>query len=131
MRVIASALVFLIFTSCAYLPSVKNKLEVRPLDITACEPPSNPVLPCGWLTAESGKTNDFEVTVGWGKFQDVVGAENAKKPLSEKTKLIFSQFAIEHVIALGYCKSATFVPHGNDLVSHEGSGDKSVHIRCN
>ncbi len=130
MRVIASLIVCLLMSSCAYLPSVKDKLVVRPLNITACEPASIPKLPCGWLTGEVGATKDFEVTAGWGRFRDVVGSENAKNPLSDKTKRLFSQFAVEHVVDLGYCENAAWVPHGHDLLSHEGSGDKSVHVQC-
>jgi len=119
-----------VLISCAYLPSVKDKLEVRPLNITPCLPKSNPVLPCGWLTGKVGETEDFLVTAGWGKFREIVGSDNAKKPLSENTKRVFSKFAIQYVTGLGYCKNAKWVPHKNDLLSSEGSGDKSVHIRC-
>lgn len=120
----------LLVSSCAYLPSVKDKLEVRPLNITPCEPASNPKLPCGWLTGEAGKTKNFEVTAGWEKFEEIVGTENAEHPLSDKTKLIFSSFAVEHIVDLGYCESAAWVQHDHDLLSSEGSGDKSVHVRC-
>lgn len=73
---------------------------------------------------------DFEVTAGWGKFREVVGSENAKRLLSEETRRIFSRFAVDHVVDLGYCENAVWVPHDHDLLSSEGSGDKSVHVRC-
>jgi len=131
MKIVFSLFMSFTLVGCAYLPSVKDKFEVRPLNITPCEPKSNPVLPCGWLTGKVSETSDFLVTAGWGKFREIVGAENAKKPMSEKTKRGFSEFAIQHVIGLGYCKSANWVPHKHDLLGREGSNDKSVHIKCN
>ena len=130
MRVILSLLACVLICSCAYLPSVKDKLEVRPLNITTCEPVSKPKLPCGWLTGEVGAMRNFEVTAGWGKFRKVVGSENAKRLLSEETRRIFSRFAVDHVVDLGYCENAVWVPHDHDLLSSEGSGDKRVHVRC-
>ena len=130
MRVILSLIACVLICSCAYLPSVKDKLEVRPLNITTCEPVSKPKLPCGWLTGAVGAMRNFEVTAGWGKFREVVGSENAKRLLSEETRRIFSRFAVDHVVDLGYCENAVWVPHDHDLLSSEGSGDKSVHVRC-
>ena len=130
MKLIATLLLCALFVGCAFLPSVKDKLEVRPLNITPCEPRSNPVLPCGWLTGELGETEDFEVKVGWGKFREIVGEANAKHPLSDETKVLFSQFAIKHVVGLGYCKDAAWVPHDSDLANFEGSGYRKIHVRC-
>lgn len=132
MNIRASLLIvmFVLVNGCAYLPSVKNKLYVRPTKFVPCLENMGPGTSCGAITVEPQEAEGFEVVVGWKRFAEITNPDDIDG-LSKELKISrFADFAISEVISLGYCKMAIVPNDRRKLFGWEGSGDRGIYIVC-
>lgn len=132
MKSLAATIIFisLLFTGCAYLPSVKNKLEIRPVKNVACWENMGPNTACGAVTVSPGVADGFWVTAGWKRFDEIIDPEAKDDIDREATIERFSAFAKVQVESKGYCKSAIIPEEHRQLIGREGSGDQSIYVVC-
>ena len=124
-----AALVFSCVTCCAFLPSVRNKLEVRPVKHVPCMENKNPKSSCGSVTVPPSEAEGFVVTVGWERFMAVTDQNGFTSRVDNTAVVKFSAFAAREVVARGYCKKAV-APTGSDISGTEGSGDRGIYVVC-
>jgi hypothetical protein len=115
---------------CAYLPSVKNKFEIRPVKNVACWENMGPNTACGSVTVSPEAAEGFWVTAGWKRSAEIIDPEEAGDIDKETAIERFSTFAKVQVVSEGYCKSAVVSEEYRQLIGREGSGDQSIYVIC-
>lgn len=129
-RAIIIAVIFCIcVTGCAYLPSVKNKLEVRPIKYVPCWENMGPNTACGGVTVLPEQAEGFVVTVGWKRFNEITNQSGFTSYVDDDISEKFVGFAVNEVVARGYCKEA-MAPEPTNVLGWEGSGDRGIYIVC-
>ena len=114
---------------CAFLPSVKNKLEVRPIKHVPCWENMGPNTACGGVTVPPEQAEGFVVTVGWKKFNEITNQSGFTSHVDNDIAAKFVGFAVKEVVTRGYCKKA-IAPEPTNVLGWEGSGDRGIYIVC-
>jgi hypothetical protein len=120
----------ILVNGCAYLPSVKNKLYVRPTKFVPCWEHMGPSASCGATTVKPKDAEGFEVVVGWKRFAEITNPYEADKVSNELKFSRFVDYAISQVISLGYCKMAIVPNDRRKLFGWEGTGERGVYVVC-
>ena len=129
-RAVAISAMFLYVTGCAYLPSVKNKLSVRPVKYVPCWENMGPNTSCGSVTVPTHEAEGFVVVVGWKRYEEITEPRTGAKSSREEKESRFFDFAAQEVVNRGYCDAA-HVPDGKrNIMGWEGSGDRGVYVTC-
>jgi hypothetical protein len=128
MKIITCAVFLFGLSACAFLfPEEKNLFEVVPWKFIPCNLPLAPNQSCGRVPVPREQAENYDVIVGWKKFEEIVGTNSLSQEESLKT---FSEFAIDQVVLLGYCKAAE-IPEGSKYIFRwEGSGRHGINVAC-
>jgi len=116
--------------SCAFLPSVKNKLDVRPIKYVPCKDNMAPNTSCGSVTVPPEEAEGFVVTVGWKRFNEITNQSGFSTYVNEAISAKFANFAVSEVVNRSYCKKG-FAPEPANILGWEGSGDRGIYVVCN
>jgi len=114
---------------CAFLPSGKNKLYVKPVKYVPCWENLGPKTSCGSVAASPDEAEGFIVIVGWKKFADITNQSGFTTIVNDETREKFIDFSVNEVISRGFCKEAT-VPKDKSVMGWEGSGDRGIYVVC-
>jgi len=129
-RIAALGVICVFLTGCAFVPSVKNKLSVRPVKYVPCLENMAASTSCGSVTVPPDEAEGFVVIVGWKRYEEITESAGQKKLIQEQMHKKFHDFATSEVVSRDYCHLASVPRDKQNIMRWEGSGDRGIYVVC-
>ena len=129
-RISVLGVLCIFLNGCAFLPSVKNKLSIRPVKYVPCWENMGPNTSCGSVTVPPDEAEGFVVIVGWNRYKKISESLGKEKLCPEEMHKIFFNFSASEVVSRGYCQFAGVPRDKQNIMGWEGSGYRGVYVVC-